>query len=611
MHFYAPLLTFLRVAWFALLLMTPVLLSAQQGEDRPEKEVAGSGQEEEGEGRRVRRLGDVASDEWEMDLSMPAAAPEGEPLSEYDLPDPEQNAQLQNLLSTLVTRPGNTAALKALDEFLDGVLSQAQDLAAEGKLEEMKHLLGVIRNVNPRKQGLSETEQLLEDLENISAWMREADLALDAGRVVEPEDNCAMLYLDQVLAVDPENQEADSKLLRVQRILVDRALAAAQELDFDLAEEWLYEASLVRGSQEPVEAAEVQIAAQQAGQIKEIEAVIQRAIDEKNFDLAEFTLIDLIALVGNDERVQSLRNQLDTERRYGQYTPGQVITDPFREMEGTAPAVVVVKSGSFLMGSPEDENDHKDNEGPQHRVTLERGFAIGQYEVTVGQFGQFVRATRYRSQADTVGNSRVYDEGSGRITKRDRINWAHDYEGKPADNTDPVVHVDWYDAQAYVQWLSAQTGQNYRLPSEAEFEYSIRAGSVTRYWWGDDRPQELVENLTGAEDESSSGRSWSSGFRRYDDGYWGPAPVGMFRANSFGLYDMAGNVSEWIEDCWHQTYSQAPADGSAWVNPGCERRVVRGGYWASAPDNARSAARISAGMNLHGPRVGFRVARDL
>jgi formylglycine-generating enzyme required for sulfatase activity len=264
-----------------------------------------------------------------------------------------------------------------------------------------------------------------------------------------------------------------------------------------------------------------------------------------------------------------------------------------------------------LMGSPESESDRSENEGPQHRVTLERGFALGLHEVTVAQFRQFVKESRYRTQAETVGNSRVYDEQSARIASRDNVTWAHDYQGKPARDSDPVIHVDWYDSQAYADWLSDQTGKQYRLPTEAEFEYAIRAGSVTQYWWGDDRPEQLVENLTGSEDESTSGRRWTSGFRRYDDGYWGPAPVASFMKNSLGMFDLAGNVSEWVEDCWHQTYSQAPADGTAWVNPGCQRRVVRGGYWAGATDQARSAARLSAAANLHGPRVGIRIARDL
>ena len=112
-----------------------------------------------------------------------------------------------------------------------------------------------------------------------------------------------------------------------------------------------------------------------------------------------------------------------------------------------------ITPGSFLMGSPPDEEGRNDAEGPQHRVTLARGFALGIHEVTVEQFARFVGEARFRTEADTVGSSRVYDERSGRIAERERINWSHDYQGKTALPNDPVLHVDWYDAQAYVEWL--------------------------------------------------------------------------------------------------------------------------------------------------------------
>jgi formylglycine-generating enzyme required for sulfatase activity len=220
-------------------------------------------------------------------------------------------------------------------------------------------------------------------------------------------------------------------------------------------------------------------------------------------------------------------------------------------------------------------------------------------------------ATGYRTQAEQNGQSTVWDEALGRLAERPGIFWSHDFEGNVAAASLPVVHVTWDDAQAYLRWLSEETGASYRLPSEAEFEYAIRAGSVSAYWWGDSRPRDMVENLTGERDVSPSGRNWGQYVRGYGDGHWGPAPGGSFEANPFGLYDMAGNVGEWIEDCWHASYLRAPGDGSAWVNPGCPRHVVRGGYWAGAPEQARSAARLSADRGLHGPRVGFRIARDL
>lgn len=598
-------LVMLAVSWIA---VGPVFAQSSEVEANTEQEPA----EQDESPRRIKRLGDVSADEWEMDLRVPGAPSGGATdVSEFDLPDSEQNQQLQQLLSSLATRPGNQAALRQLDELLSAVLTAAHALANEGRLEEMHHLLRVVRNVNPRKSGLAQAFERYRELESVGSWLASASAAFDAGNIVEPSGQSALHFLERVLAADPDNALAHAGMLRAQGLLLDRALAAARELDFELAEEWLYEASLLTESQGEVERARSEIASFRDRQADRIEQDVTAGIATGQFDYAEFILIDLVALLGNDERVARLREKLRLARVYGQYTPGQVIQDPFMDSSGSAPALVVVKAGSFLMGSPEGEHGRDENEGPQHRVTLEKGYGLGLQEVTVGQFQAFIEATDRRTTADTDGESRVYDEASARITLREGINWAHDYEGNRASDDLPVVHVSWHDAKAYAAWLSEQTGRPYRLPTEAEFEFALRGGTVTRYWWGDDRPEQVVENLTGLEDQSPSGRSWSAGFRRYGDGYWGPAPGAMFPPNPMGLHDMAGNVSEWVEDCWHPTYVQAPTDGSAWVNPGCERRVLRGGYWASAPDQSRSASRLSASAILHGPQIGFRVARDL
>jgi formylglycine-generating enzyme required for sulfatase activity len=156
--------------------------------------------------------------------------------------------------------------------------------------------------------------------------------------------------------------------------------------------------------------------------------------------------------------------------------------------------------------------------------------------------------------------------------------------------------------------VSAHT---YRLPSEAEFEYVLRAGGESRFPWGDDRPPRVLENVTGDGDRSATKRSWNNSFASYSDGYWGAAPVRSFEANAFGVHDINGNVSEWVADCWHDGYSRAPNDASAWINRGCTERVIRGGSWASAPDQVRSAFRIGAEPETTSARVGFRVVREL
>jgi formylglycine-generating enzyme required for sulfatase activity len=229
----------------------------------------------------------------------------------------------------------------------------------------------------------------------------------------------------------------------------------------------------------------------------------------------------------------------------------------------------------------------------------------------VAEFRRFVRESGYRSDAEQQGDSSTYDERTGRIVKRGGVSWENDFQGGRAKSGEPVVHVSWNDAAAYAQWLSEMTGQRYRLPSEAEFEFALRAGTTTAYWWGDGAPDRQVGNLTGEGDRSRSKRTWAKAFEGYRDGYWGPAPVARFEANGFGLFDMGSNVSEWVEDCWHQNFLRAPEDGSAWVNRGCSKRVVRGASWGSDPDQARSAYRLGVAADTRSARVGFRVAREL
>jgi formylglycine-generating enzyme required for sulfatase activity len=175
----------------------------------------------------------------------------------------------------------------------------------------------------------------------------------------------------------------------------------------------------------------------------------------------------------------------------------------------------------------------------------------------------------------------------------------------------PVVHVSFEDASAYAAWLSAQTGQRYRLPSEAEFEYVLRAGNEGAYPWGDGNPKAIVGNLAGDGDLSTVSRHWGNAIPGYRDAFWGPAPVRNFPPERFGTYDMIGNVSEWTQDCWHESYQRAPADGSAWLNPGCPQRTVRGASWASALEQVRSASRLPMAPDASTARLGFRVVREL
>ncbi|MBA2238192.1 MAG: SUMF1/EgtB/PvdO family nonheme iron enzyme, partial [Lysobacter sp.] len=219
--------------------------------------------------------------------------------------------------------------------------------------------------------------------------------------------------------------------------------------------------------------------------------------------------------------------------------------------------------------------------------------------------------TGHKPQASRRGHSTTYDERSGNLVRRSRVDWRSDYAGQPAAPEMPVVHVSAEDAAAYAQWLAGQTGQAYRLPSEAEFEYALRAGSQSGFPWGEGSPPADTGNFTGARDRSPSGRRWRNAFEGYGDGAWGPAATGSYSVNAFGLHDMVGNVSEWVADCWHDSYRRAPADGEAWINPGCRIGVVRGGSWASSPAQTRSAWRLGSDVSTTTARVGFRVVREI
>ena len=241
--------------------------------------------------------------------------------------------------------------------------------------------------------------------------------------------------------------------------------------------------------------------------------------------------------------------------------PGRVFRDC-----SFCPELVVVPAGRFRMGCVSGSRECEDDEFPVHEVQV-KAFALGRYEVTFSEYDRFTDAT---------GRRRADDEGWGRDRR-------------------PVINVSWDDAVSYTYWLSEETGESYRLPSEAEWEYAARAGTTTAYGWGADRGR----------DRANCRRCGS----RWDNDE--TAPVGSFPANRWGFHDVHGNVYEWTSDCWHESYRGAPTDGSTWTRGGyCERRVLRSGSWAHNPTGMRSANRV--GTDGRGRNVrGFRVARSL
>ena len=245
--------------------------------------------------------------------------------------------------------------------------------------------------------------------------------------------------------------------------------------------------------------------------------------------------------------------------------PGQ----SFADCAVDCPEMVVIPAGSFAMGSPTYETTAKFSEVPQHHVTIAKPFAVSKFEVNFAEWDACA------AHGDCI--PQVDDQGWGRGRR-------------------PVIDVNWNDAQRYVAWLSKITGKTYRLLTEAEYEYAARAGTQTAYPWGDDIEQNRANCI-------ACGSRW--------DGTQ-TAPVGSFAPNQFGLYDMVGNVWEWVEDCLHEDYIDAPGDGSAWMTGGdCSRHRLRGGSWASLPDGIRSANRTRSATDDRLSIIGFRIGRTL
>ena len=252
------------------------------------------------------------------------------------------------------------------------------------------------------------------------------------------------------------------------------------------------------------------------------------------------------------------------------------------------PEMVVVPAGSFMMGSPASEEGRLDDEGPQHRVTIGSSFAVGVHEVTFSEWNACV-------SAGGCGGYDPDDDGRGRGHR-------------------PVIHVSWEDAQGYVQWLSGETGERYRLLTEAEWEYVARAGTQTARYWGEtESGQCRYGNGADLDLESKYRERLQEGFVwvRCSDEHAETAPAGWYQPNAFGLHDVLGNVWEWTEDCWNEDYSGAPSDGGAWLSGDCSMRVLRGGSWVNQPMVLRSAYRGRYPAGDRENNYGFRVARTM
>lgn len=268
--------------------------------------------------------------------------------------------------------------------------------------------------------------------------------------------------------------------------------------------------------------------------------------------------------------------------------------------------LVLIPAGEFMMGSATTDPQGDDDERPQHPVRIGKAFYMGAHEVTVGQFAKFVDATGYKTEAERSAGGAVIDFNTGKVVVDRKYHWRN--PGFEQTDRHPVVQISWNDAKAYCKWLTDHDRANYRLPTEAEWEYACRAGTQTRFASGDDESSlKGSANLADGALNNYQAIRWASA---WDDGHAFTAPVGQFKPNAFGLYDMHGNVWEWCSDWYdpqyyklgHNVDPRGPESGGV--------RVLRGGAWYYRPRDHRSAFRYRARPDLRDFMNGFRIVRE-
>jgi formylglycine-generating enzyme required for sulfatase activity len=313
-----------------------------------------------------------------------------------------------------------------------------------------------------------------------------------------------------------------------------------------------------------------------------LEAILDRylqladdAMINKMFDKSQQYLDKAWRVDADSNRLVSVQNKLDAAQRQKAPVLSQPESSSFRDTlssGGGGPEMVWIPAGSFMMGSAKSETGRDSDEGPQRKVQI-RSFALGKTEVTFDEYDRF---------ADATGRERPDDRSWGRGSR-------------------PVINVSWNDAVAYTEWLSGETGKCYRLPSEAEWEYAARAKTITAYSWGDKASHDYANY---GKDQCCDGLAEGA------DKWVYTAPVGQFPPNEWQLYDMLGNVYEWVQDCYVDSYEGAPTDGTPReVSGTCRYRVLRGGSWNDNPQDVRSAARSWFAPASRDNVIGFRLAR--
>jgi formylglycine-generating enzyme required for sulfatase activity len=407
-----------------------------------------------------------------------------------------------------------------------------------------------------------------------------------------------------------EDEQRKAAEAEAQRLA--REAAGRRETEERLHAEQLASQRRREEEQKRQETVRLEAARQEAQRKQPVEQKGQEALREQE---EERKRIAALRLREEQERREALRQQSQTNPPSSQQAarPPAPVTDlsepkPWEVVRDCphCPELVVVSAGEFVMGSSKEDIDNglgATNEGPQHRVFIKHPVAVGRFEVTRGQFETFVHASGYK-----IGD-RCYTLENN--TPRERADRSFRNPGYAQSDVHPAVCVNWRDAKAYVEWLSQSTGKTYRLLSEAEWEYVARAGSSLPYGFDKDAT-EVCKFANGADQSAKLAMLPADyAYMHCTDSYPYTAPVGSFKANAMGLFDLLGNVWEWTEDCFYDDYLIAPSDGSARAGAGCQARAVRGGSWFSTGKSLRPTVRAKATDSARYDDVGFRVARVL
>ena len=504
------------------------------------------------------------------------------------LTSPAGNNAWEKYQAVLKLDSGNPEAMSGMERVIESYRELFGAAVEQEDFDKAAGYLAKIRELHPDSPVLEEGERRLEATKQVRA---ERLAEIERQRQAEEAARQAALERQRIAKVIEGHWKA------FEAVLGEENLSDAADILAQVRALHPEEPGLAAGERR-LESLRAELERQRAEAIQAHWTAFESALEAEDLDEAARILARARALnpeesglAAGEQRLAATQAALERKR--------QAADAKTRELVGD---MVSIPGGSFRMGDLSGEGG--DSEKPVHSVTVS-AFRLGKHEVTVGQFRRFVEAAGYRTDAErnADGNAgcRTYtgdgwDWTSGR-------SWRN--PGFSVGDEHPVVCVSWNDALAFVQWLREQTGKAFRLPTEAEWEYAARAGSSTEYHFGNSESQlcRYANHATSAEDGYGN-ESCSDGVGKRT------AVVGRYQPNSYGLYDMHGNVWEWAQDCWNDSYAGAPTDGSAWTLGDCSLRVLRGGSWFVNPRFLRSAYRTRLTRSSRLYLLGFRLAQD-